>query len=173
LRGIDIEVQDVLPVAIEDAVQPGFQGQCLLGIATMTDELDTASKFTDRDDGQEEGIPTVCRLPEEAMTPGFARGPLRASLMTLVSIKNTGCVGAGVHPFEVRVLAHIRHGRQDFSKGALARRSQRGGQDGPVFCFCAQPVLSGALLQRPDHGFIDTSDQQVRHAKPRNRSYQR
>lgn len=83
--------------------------------------------------------------------------------MMLVSIKNTGCLRAGVHPVEVRVVAHIRHGCQDFSKGALARRSQRGGQDGSVFSLCAQSVLSGALLQRPHYGFIDPSDKQVRH----------
>ena len=55
------------------------------------------------------GSPEAATVSKKAMTPRFALGRLRASLITLVSIKYMRRALGRLDPLEIRVDADIRH----------------------------------------------------------------
>src|ERR1700712_4499350 len=97
------------------------------------------------------------------MTPRLAFAFLRASLMTLVSIKYIRCLGRRLDALEVLVPTHVRHRSQHFREAALARARQCRREDRPMFSLGASAVRAGTLLERPDNRFIDATNQQVGH----------
>jgi hypothetical protein len=106
-----------------------------------------------------------CSLAAEknARTPGFARDPLRASLITLVSTKSIG-VGHSLRlSREIVVAPHIRHGGQQVGQLAAGWVQQRCRQDRTVLGFGAAAMLSGSLLQGLHNGFIHAPHEQVSH----------
>jgi hypothetical protein len=104
-----------------------------------------------------------CSLAAEknARTPGFARDPLRASLITLVSTKSIG-VGHSLRlSREIVVAPHIRHGGQQVGQLAAGWVQQRCREDGTELGFGAAAMLSGPLLQGSHHGLIYAPRNQV------------
>jgi hypothetical protein len=97
------------------------------------------------------------------MTPGFALDFLRASLMTLVSTKYTGCRPLGLDALEVRVGADIGNRSQQLRQSALAWARESLGQYLSMFRLGASAVRASALLERLDERLIDTANEQVRH----------
>jgi hypothetical protein len=100
---------------------------------------------------------------KKACTPGLARRPFRASLMTLVSTRNIRFSARILVSFEVGVLSDIGHGGQQISQVAARWVQQRRRQDGAVLGFRAAAMGSGALPERTHHGVIDTTHQQIGH----------
>jgi len=58
------------------------------------------------------GVLSRAAVAQKSYTPASARRPLRASLITLVSIKNTTGPCLIVRALEIGVHTYIRHGRQ-------------------------------------------------------------
>ena len=85
--------------------------------------------------------------------------------MTFVSIKYARDLGGRLHPLEIGIDAHVRHGRHDFGERAPARPRQDLGKDGAVFSLGTLAVFTGALFESPDDGFIDSSNQQIGHKR--------
>jgi len=78
-------------------------------VAASANELDAATQFADghrRDKSESAGLDD---LFEEAITPLFAPSPLRASLMTFVSIKYIAGLFIALDPLEIGVEADRRH----------------------------------------------------------------
>jgi hypothetical protein len=97
------------------------------------------------------------------MTPRFALARLRASLITLPSIRYMRGALGRVDPLEVRVDADVRHCRQDLGEAAPTRARERRRQDCAMFRFRAPAMRPGALLERPGDLVIDSADQQIGH----------
>jgi hypothetical protein len=108
-----------------------------------------------------------CSLAAEknARTPGLARDPLRASLITLVSTKYIG-VGHSLRlSREIVVAPHIRHGGQQVGQLAAGWVQQRCREDGTVFGLGAAAMLSGSLFQGSHHGLIYAPHEQISHGR--------
>jgi len=78
----------------------------------VVNQLHPAAQLTDRDRRQKKGcVVSGCSSPKSC-TPALARRPLRASLITLVSIKNITGPCLILQALEIGVHTDIRHGRQ-------------------------------------------------------------
>jgi hypothetical protein len=96
---------------------------------------------------------------KNSMTPRYALDFLRASLITLVSIKYTGRLEVGLDALEVRVGADVRNRSQQLRQRALARAGESLSQDLSMFRLGASAVCASALLERPHERLIDTANQ--------------
>jgi hypothetical protein len=106
-----------------------------------------------------------CSLAAEknARTPGLARDPLRASLITLVSTKYIAADHSLRLTREIVVAPHIRHGGQQVGQLAAGWVQQRWREDGTVFGFGAAAMIASPLLQGSHNGFIHAPHEQVSH----------
>ncbi len=109
------------------------------------------------------GWPCSLAAEKNARTPGLARDPLRASLITLVSTKSIG-VGHSLRlSRETDVTPHIRHGGQQVGQLAAGWVQQRCREDGTVFGFGAAAMMASPLLQGSHNGFLYAPHEQVSH----------
>jgi hypothetical protein len=108
-----------------------------------------------------------CSLTAEknARTPGFARDPLRASLITLVSTKYIAAKRSLRLSREIVVAPHIRHGGQQVCQLAAGWVQQRRCQDGTVLGLSAAAMLSGPLLEGSHHGLLHAPHEQISHGR--------
>src|ERR1700722_17865937 len=72
------------------------------------------------------GSPEAATISKKATTPRFALARLRASLITLVSIKYIRRAPDRLDPLEIGVDADVRHRGQNLRRGATARARERG-----------------------------------------------
>ena len=107
LRRIGFEREDVLPILIEDRRQPRVQPLCLIRVAAMADEFDATTKFSDRNRGKIDRLAGSSDAIEKSCDSRIGPVFFRASLTTLVSIKYTWRILAGLHALEICIYADI------------------------------------------------------------------
>jgi len=112
-------------------------------ITPVADQLHPSPQLTDGDCGQKERGVVAGAATQKLCTPGSAQRPLRASLITLVSIKNISGRRWLVLALEISVHTDIRHGRQQVRQVAPHRA-----QHGSVIDTPHQQVSHGVTQRR-------------------------
>jgi hypothetical protein len=107
------------------------------------------------------GVSSRAAATQKLCSPGWSRRPLRASLITLVSINNISSCRLRVLALDIGIQTDIRHGRQQLRQLAERWAQQRRRQDGPEFGFLAAAMGHGPPLQGLHEGIINAGHQQV------------
>ncbi len=125
LRSVRIKSENVFAKRFDDARHPRIKKPRLFSVAAAADEFDTAAQLADGIAERNTGWLEAAAVSKNAITPRFALTCFRASLITLVSIKYMRGKFGRFAPLEIRVDTHVRHRRQNLSKGAPARARER------------------------------------------------
>jgi hypothetical protein len=108
-------------------------------------------------------ISSAAASRKKRLTPRFALDLLRASLMTLVSIKYTRCPVLVFDALEILVPAHVRHLRQHLGESFPARLHQDRLEQNPVFGLCAATMPGRTALQCIHDSPIKFPDNEIGH----------
>jgi len=81
------EQQNPIAVVVQQLQQPVLQSFSLGSVAPVADQIHSATQFADADRRGGQRPILMARFRKKVLTPGFARSPLRASLITWVSTK--------------------------------------------------------------------------------------
>ena len=163
---IALEVEHPVAVGLQPISEPLLQQLGLRMAAPVADQLHAAAQRTDADRSQKEAVSSRAVAAQEACTPTSARWPLRASLITLVSLNTISGRRWLLLALGISVHAHIRHGRQQVHQLAPRWAQQHSGKNGPQLGFLAAAMGPGPLLACLHEGVIDTADQKVSHGAP-------